>query len=847
MKKLFLIMAAATLAIASYAETYDYRFQSTRLSEALDRIAREHPALNLNFIYNELGNYRTSARIHTPDAYDALRQAIGLNPVSVLRKGDTFYVEALQHGRYIFTGQAMGSDGEPAAGATIMLLAPRDSTVLTYGVADADGRFSIPCDSRQVIAKLSSIGYETTLRRFSTPDLGTIILPLQATDLGEVQVHADNALLTTDKSIFTPTSRQKNASLSGSDLINNMAIPQLGMSGSSGIVTNTGKPVSVFIDYIPASEDDLRAMRIADVRRVEYSEYPSDPRLQGHPYVINFIMQKYEMGGYFKTFANAIAISNARENALANVRLQYKRMTYDMMGSVTEAHNDHNGAETTETFRLPTADGGTEEFKRFSNTTSSRDRKQVYFATLRATYNSPTVQAASYISGSIDRRPHTDRTGTVSFTPAVFPTSAYSSTHNNRSGFIYFKGYYFFALPKGNSLTFNPSYMRSHTVENSLYAEEGYDPIRNGATDNTNQLAADLRFKHDFGRFGNLSAQFKGSYEYNRTRYTGSASALDRARSSRVGLAVNYDITTGPIYGQISFGWDWDRLQFGQTTDRPSAPRFDLSLQYTPSKRHTFSATLEYETWLPLPTFKSDKVIEASPLLSYTGNPNLKPAKSYSADLNYSWVPGNNASLSAFGWVWVVGDRYVYDYEASTSGVLRTIKQPMGIYAQGMYGVKGSVRFLDRSLELTGQIGHLINRNGSPYNVTHHSLHGYGRIGYYVRGWNFRLTYQLGGGSADGSMNGIWHKARSKWYITATWGNDKWNVRADIFNFTRWNYRNATRTMDSPVYSTREILLNGSDRAFVQLAVTYTLGFGKRVQRTDQPVASGSAASGILK
>lgn len=114
--------------------------------------------------------------------------------------------------------------------------------------------------------------------------------------------------------------------------------------------------------------------------------------------------------------------------------------------------------------------------------------------------------------------------------------------------------------------------MFSHTEQSTSYTESGYAPINNGATDNTNQLKADLKFNHDFGKYGKLLTFVKGSYEYNRTRYTGSAVALDRARSSRVSIAANYDVTLGNVYSHIGFGWDWDRLQFGNMTDRPRRP-----------------------------------------------------------------------------------------------------------------------------------------------------------------------------------------------------------------------------------------------------------------------------------
>ncbi len=693
---------------------------------------------------------------------------------------------------------------------------------------------------RLLISLVCAIGTFTAMAQNETPDT------IKTQNLDEIVVEAQLQRTNAQKSTYIPTTKQKNASQSGADLIDQMGIPQLKVTLGNSVETNSGKPVAVFIDFIPASENDLKAMRMSDVRKVEYYEYPSDPRLQGNPYVVNYIMAKYEYGGYVKGFNHTNLLSYS-EQLLGNVRLQYKKMTYDIMGYGWGMTNDHYGSELTETYRLPQPDGSVKVFDRYSNTTSSKERRQQYFAAFKATYNSDKIQASTQINGSINRKPHSDRNGEVVYYPTDFPSSEYASTLRNTSKFISYNGYYFFALSKNNSVTFTPSYVYSHTDQNSSYMENGYAPILNGASDNTNQFKGDLKFNHDFGKYGNLLGFVRGSYEYNRTRYTGSANSLDKAKSSRFGIGANYNITVGNFYGTTGFGWDWDRLQFGDMTDRPSSPWFDLSLQYGFKEKHSISTTFHYSTWQPSPSFKSDNIIQATPLMSYTGNPNLVPSKSYDIDLRYTWLPNNNYSFSAFAWAWIVGDRYAYDYEAASTGVLRTIKQPMGSYAQGKYGINGTLRFLDRKLMFTGQVGQVLNHNGKPYNVNHSYIDWYARVRYYLGNWNFTATYISDNGSADGCMNGIWNYGKSDWYITIGWSNTDWNVRADFIDFTRWNWRSAKQVMRSKYYDTTEIMLNGQSHALIQLSATYTFGFGKKVSRDNEPGVSGSASSGILQ
>ena len=106
-----------------------------------------------------------------------------------------------------------------------------------------------------------------------------------------------------------------------------MAVPQLNATmGSSGITTASGESVAIYIDYVPASQNDLKMMRVSDVKTVEYIVYPSDPRFQGNRNVINFRMIKYEYGGYVKVLGSENFIANSG-SLQGNARMVKKKMT----------------------------------------------------------------------------------------------------------------------------------------------------------------------------------------------------------------------------------------------------------------------------------------------------------------------------------------------------------------------------------------------------------------------------------------------------------------------------------------------------------------------------------------
>lgn len=845
MRQILFTLMAIAVTVSVNAAKYTYTFRNLPVSQALVQFGEDHPDISIAFIYKELDSYRTSARIDTDDPYAAIRQIIGFNPISVTRKKDRYYIEALQHGKFVYKGRTVGTDNEPVAAATVMFLSPADSTVITYGVTDGTGGFSIPCDRTDVLAKVSCIGYRTTYHHCDSYNVGTIIMPEQAIKLNEVKVEAENAHLYADRSVYIPTQRQKNASQTGLELLDHIAIPQLTTTAEGEIITYGGKSVAMFIDFIPATPNDLKAMRIGDVRKVEFYENPSDPRMSGYQYAVNFIMAQYEYGGYAKLFGHANLLSYS-EQLLGNVRFQYKRMTYDLMGYGYGYSHKHQGYDLTEIYRLPQEDGGEKVFERRTEMENSRNENRRYHAAFKATYNSDNIQAATLFSGNIDRRPHSDMDGKVTYSSG-FPDSEFSSAMENHSKFLSYSGFYFFKFSGDNALTITPKYTFSHTEQNSVYKESGYSPILNGATDNTNSMYVNANFKHGLDRYSSLLGFVRGAYEYNRTRYTGSAISFDRAKTSRIGTGVTYMLNRDKLYFYTGFGWDWDRLQFRDIIDRPSSPWFDLSLQYAFTPKQSASAVFHYSTWAPEPSFKSANIIKSTPLLSYTGNPALKPSKSYDVSLSYTWIPDNRFSLGANAYAWIKGDRYVYDYEADADGVLRTIKQPLGSFAQGEYNLNATLRLLDQSLVVRGSVGQYLNHNGAPYNVNHSYVTYTARVNYYLRKWNFALAYFSDSASADGAMNGVWVHDKSTWYVSAGWSDSEWNFKVTARNLTRWNWRNQRQDMQSRYYDTHQMIYNGNSHALVQLSLTYTVGYGRKVKRDGEPSVSGSASSGILQ
>lgn len=848
MRIVFTVLTVVMGFMVVYADSYSYRFDNTPLPRAIIRLNSDHPEVSISFIYKELDHYHTSAYVSADNPYDALKQLVGLNPVSVVKRDGHYYVEALQHGKFRYTGQAIGTDSCPVAAATVMLLAPGDTTVLTYGITDDRGYFSIPCDRREVIAKLTCLGYKPTFRRYNNFSVGKIVMSELPVRLKGVSVEADAAALYADKSVYRPTQRQKNASQTATDLLSRMVIPQLNVRlGAADVSTAAGEPVVMYIDYVPATADELRMMKMSDVRSVEYIDYPSDPRFQGNKHVINFRMVRYEYGGYVKALATENFITNSGL-LQANARLVSRRMTYDIMGYGYYMSNDHFGTERTETFRLPQYDGNVISFQRYSSTIASKFRKRNFDTSFRALYSSDRIMFNSQISLGLDNTPRNDSRGYVSYSNKSSESSDYISLSDTKAKYVNYNGYYYFTLPAGNSLTGSVNYLFSHTDQQSEYAESGFRPVVNGAIDNTHRGSVQLDYSHSFGTRHSFRTFVSGLYEYNHTDYSGSVDATDGSVTKFGQLGVSYGFTDSGFSGYFGFGWNCLATRLNDNRAVSDYPYFDVSLRYVPNRKNSFGGVFHYSVWPPSANYKSENIIQVSPFLWHTGNPLLKSHRSYDIGLNYTFIPSGKFSMTLFANTWLVGNREAFVYTPVADGIIRTVQQPIGHFAHYNYGVNASVTQFEGRLQLYGQLAQLYVHNGQPYNINRSCISYYLQTLYYAGQFNFAVVYESPEATDNyNSMSGVWTKTKGNFIVQAGWSNQAWNIRLTAQNLQRRNWRASYDTMQSEYYSYETWNSNASCHAFVQLSATYTFGFGRKVNQDNDISRQNGSSSGILK
>ncbi len=668
---------------------------------------------------------------------------------------------------------------------------------------------------------------------------------IKTQELNEVTVEARRAHLGAEVSTYIPSSKQKNAAQTAGELLSRMAIPQLRITSDDKITTPSGKSVDLFIDFLPASQQDMEGMRMQDVKKVEYYDFPTDPRFQGMAHVVNFVMQKYEYGGYVKAYGWETTANAGQINLYGKV--QYRRMTFDVAAGALYMNQNHAGSDTYETYRLPQPDGTLKLFQRNSIQQEGTMRSRNYWPTFKALYSSDKITIQNIVGANFNHTPLSNQAGYVYYSPEVAPRTDYSAQSANRINSVSYNGYWNFILNDKNTITFSPRYAYSHTCTNSLYVEKNVGEYYNAAKDDSHQFSGNLTYSHSFGKWGTLNAMLQTIITSNNTCYSGTATTADNAHTYRVGPGIQYSLSTGKVYAMAGFGFHYDRQEYLDWKETSAAPWVDVSLQYSPDDRHSVSGEFHHMKSIPSSAYRSAAVIQSNPLMSYTGNPNLVSYGSYDVGVSYTYIPNNRFSLSASASTWIVDNRYVYDYEAAPAGILRTIKQPGGNYSQWNYGAYATLRLFDSKLQLTAQVNATSVCNGAPYNLNKTHVEYAIMANFYLNNWTFSGLYYTPMGYPDGCMVGTWVKTKSFYMLKAGWSNSVWNLQLQLFDFARWNWEGDKSVMRSPCYDKIEQAYSTDDHAIAKLSVTYTFGFGKKVQHGNEASQQSGANSGILK
>ena len=382
------------------------------------------------------------------------------------------------------SGTVFDFEGRAVHGAAIFAKADTVAYGMTTG---SEGEFEMlfePTDS--VYLKVTMTGYKPVERRIRTEKEKTVIdivLEDRAATLDEVTVEADMAETTRGGMKYYINSYQREASNDAYTLLNSMNIPGIDVDRRSGKAsTATGEAITYYVDGHPASDMELRAIRPKDVLRVEFYDYPL-PQFDMKRPVINYVMKKYEYGGYV-SLSGTQGFLNENGDYRVNFVFNKKKLTYMLL--LNGGYSDLNeGTNTKESYRME--ENGGFDLSRERNYIDGKSRNYNLGATGILQYQSDGLMLQNVVILNYNKQPKKIASDVLKYTPEVIsPTESWSSA-TSKGIQPFWLLYARKQIKKNQMIAVGARIQYANTESSSRYTlrTDGFNPIANDAKSHT--------------------------------------------------------------------------------------------------------------------------------------------------------------------------------------------------------------------------------------------------------------------------------------------------------------------------------------------------------------------------
>jgi hypothetical protein len=274
-KRLIIPLFLALFALTANAQRLTHHFERTSLSDALVWLDKTQTDHHLNFIYDELEDFRVTTDLKNASLQSALAQLIGFYPIRMTTDKQQIYLECTQRKDTKLIGRVLDETGNPMEFVNIALLSTADSSYVDGGVSNASGDYVIPTKAHSVIVRYSFVGYQTLFRRLTVGPVAPLRMKPDAVSLRAVTVKALRPLFQRkeDKTVFNVSELQNAGSMSATDVLK--YAPKV-MVDADGNLSVGGKSAAVYINDRQMSGTELKAyltsLKAADIQSIEIQD-----------------------------------------------------------------------------------------------------------------------------------------------------------------------------------------------------------------------------------------------------------------------------------------------------------------------------------------------------------------------------------------------------------------------------------------------------------------------------------------------------------------------------------------------------------------------------------------------
>ena len=317
---------------------YTLSFEEISLSDALKQLNDLSGKYRISFMYNELEDFRVSAKIVDKSIPEAVNQIVGLYPISVNIKEEAdevkIFVECINKTDMRYKGRVLDSDNEPVAYANVVLFAPEDTVLVAGGITNEDGYFVIPCEKMPVLARFSFVGYETVWMTCRTLELGTIFMNPEGISLDGVTIEGQVPLYQMgDEGLMTNVENTPLSKLgSAEDVFKH--VPGLVQKDGEYEVFGKGKPLVYVNGRKVYDMRELAQLSSADIKSIELISNPG-AKYDATVNAVIKIRTVRKAGDGLSVDAMAKYDQGRYDNESSTLSLNYRKNGLDLFASVS--------------------------------------------------------------------------------------------------------------------------------------------------------------------------------------------------------------------------------------------------------------------------------------------------------------------------------------------------------------------------------------------------------------------------------------------------------------------------------------------------------------------------------
>lgn len=339
---------------------------------------------------------------------------------------------------------------------------------------------------------------------------------------------------------------------------------------------------------------------------------------------------------------------------------------------------------------------------------------------------------------------------------------------------------------------------------------------------------------------------FGGHTRYS-VEYSGSTAASDIITESYAGGSIQYGYYTNALTADLMVGVRGEKNKTNGDTETELYPFASANFGWSPDPAHSINLGISYSKEPMNADLKSPNIMQENEMMFYSGNPTLKYSPNIMVNLAYNYASDGWLQLSPYAQFYGIFDRYIPVYSSFNEGKA-IIRQYVnnGNHYRTQIGVALTANLLNGSLQIQLAPSQYFYKSTGYYDMSYRPFALSASIMYYWDKFYFSGYYEMKNRTLW-TNSGTIYSDRSQAQISAGWSRSNINVRLGIVNPFRSSWRCSTKRFTTPVYNEKQIVYGTTAHCNINLTLTYTIGYGKKISRNNEVGEQQASSSAILR